>query len=268
MRVAFIRTDISREYINDIENTSQRDASAEPPGQSRYLHQPLAAELTTMLNTVATLSIRGSDTAASVNTSSNNTLRIRVLAAAAYTVIAVTASGATTKVQIVADLNAAFKTNALPFIASVQGTNQLQIDTVAPNSGPTGRIEIDTSGNGSTLNTSCGITSGATTGLTVAALQAAVYPTATTVNVATATITALSTFTNMPTAPKAVLVQTVQDTIAPQLVETGPVLLSFVNGNLSKLRAATFQPGGARIGLAVGPAVAIVANDGSTVFTV
>jgi hypothetical protein len=113
-----------------------------------------------------------------------------------------------------------------------------------------------------------GLTDGATlTGLTVAALQVAVYPTTTTIDVSSATITALSTFANLTTTQQADLVAAIAEVIAPYFVETGYVLLSFVSGNLSEMRDAAFQPGGTYVGLPAGPAVAVVEDDGVTPFT-
>jgi hypothetical protein len=201
-----------------------------------------------------------------VDTSVNDTLRIR--AAGNYTDIAVTSGAATPKTTILADLNAAFLANNLPFIASIVGTNQIQIDTISPNTGPSAVLDIDTFANGSTLNTPLGLTDGATlTGLTVAALQVAVYPTTTTIDVSSATITALSTFANLTTTQQADLVAAIAEVIAPYFVETGYVLLSFVSGNLSEMRDAAFQPGGTYVGLPAGPAVAVVEDDGVTPFT-
>lgn len=269
MRVAFVRTDIpSHLYLSDVENRSQRDFSSEPAGQSRYFHKPSDTELTAVLNSYAFLSVRGSNTAATVDTTGgNNVLSIKASASAGFTSITLTSNAALAKTQIVTELNTAFANAGLLLRASIQGTNQVQIDTVAPNSGPNGYIRINANGT-STINTIVGFTAATTTGLSVSSLKAAVYPTATTVNVSTATITALSTFTTMPSASQTALVAAIADLVAPSLVETGPVLLSFAYGSLSKLRSSTFRPGGARIGLPAGVAVACVENDGSTPFTI
>lgn len=273
MRVAAIRTDIQKVYLNDIENTSQRCFSSEPAGQSRYLSKPTDAMLATVLATYGVLSAKGATTTATVDTTGGaNILRIRTKSTAAYSVIAVTIGATTSKVQIAADLNVAFTNLGLTVKATVLSgadANKIQLDTTV--GGPSAFLQIDTAANGSTLNALLNAAWAAAppnlTGLSVAALKAAVYPTATTVNVASATITALSTFATLQASASAALVTAVQDTVAPNLVETGPVLLSFAYGALSKLRSATYQPGAARIGLAAGAAVAIVANDGSTAFT-
>lgn len=269
MRVGIVRTDLPGAiYLQDVENTSQRNFSSQPRGQSRNFRYASDALLTGVLNTYAFLSLRGSNTGATADTDPNDTLRIRASATQPYSVITVTASDTAAKAAIANELNIAFQNAALPFVASVVGTNQIQIDTVAPNSGPGALLDIDTVANGSTLNTALGLTDGATlTGLTLTALRTAVYPTSVTINVATATITALSTFTNLTTAQQTALVDGIAEAVAPQLTETGPVLRSFAYGTISKLTDTSFQPGGARGGLVAGLAAAVVADDGSTPFT-
>jgi hypothetical protein len=99
----------------------------------------------------------GSDTNASVDTSSNFVLRIRPNQVDPYTAMAVTSGAATAKTTIRNDLNAAFTLNGLPFVAAVEGTNQLKIYALELSD-----VDIDTFANGSTLNTPLGLTDGAT----------------------------------------------------------------------------------------------------------
>lgn len=275
MRVGIVRSDIGKVYLADVESRTQRNFSSEPAGQSRNFTKPTDAALLAVLNAKAILSAKGDNTSATSNTTGgNNVLRVRASSTAAYTVIAVTSNAALPKATLAAELNTAFANAGLPLVATVLtggDANKVQIDTVAPNAGPTAYLEIDTAANGSTLNallhSGWAVSPPALTGLPVATLKSAVYPSGTTINVASATIVALSTFASMQAAAQLALVTAVQDVIAPALVETGPVLLSFAYGQLSKLRSTSFQPGGARIGLPAGVAVAIVENDGSTPFT-
>lgn len=274
MRVGVVRSDISKVYLSDVENRAQRNFSSEPAGQSRNFAKPTDAQLTAVLNAKAILSAKGDNTSATSNTTGgNNVLRIRTTTGS-YTVINVTSNAALPKATLVAELNTAFASAGLPLVATLLSggdANKVQIDTVAPNSGPSAKLQIDTAANGSTLNallhSGWAVAPPNLTGLAVSALKAAVYPTGTTINVASATITALSTFADMQAAAQTALVAAVADAVAPSLVETGPVLLSFAYGQLSKLRSSSFQPGGARIGLPAGVAVAIVDDDGSTPFT-
>jgi hypothetical protein len=102
--------------------------------------------------------IYGSDTGLTVDTSVNDTLRIRADAGDAYTVIAVTSGATEDKVTIRDDLNAGFVSNDLPFEALIVGTNQIKIIATGDNT----YLDIDLFANGSTLNTPLGFTDGAT----------------------------------------------------------------------------------------------------------
>ncbi len=101
----------------------------------------------------------------------------------------------------------------------------------------------------------------------LAALKAAAYPTSTTVDVSAATLGAVTGIVGLGAGPKAILVAKIADLIAPSIVETGPALLSFVYGKLSKLRSASFRPGGDRGIVVAGIAAAIVTDAGGTAFT-
>jgi len=360
MRVAIVRSDISKVYLDDVENTSQRCFSSEPVGQSRYFHQTTDAELLAVLNAYAFLTDLGSVGAATFATNgvaTDNKLNVKTSAAAAFTQVAVTIGAAVPIATIVSDLNAGFAAAGLGLTARADATNHVAIDTTAK--GPAAYFQISAaSPTAGTLQTILGLGLGPLSGLTVAALNSAVYIgsgavagqtgaaatvtgvgglaatvggltgmtpasvghcltlsgftnpanngtfritqylsatsvvvenaaatidlaghnwteyTTLTIDVSAATINALSTFAGMTAAAKAALDTAVADAVAPSLVETGPVLLSFVYGKLSKLRSASFIPGGpqasttARVGLPVGAAVAIVANDGVTPFTI
>ena len=267
MRVGVVRTDLGNGiYFADLVSNIQRPQASSAPGQARTVRRPTDQELEDVLFDHAVLSLRATDVAATVDTSVNDTLRIRQVASGAFLVIVVTSGAGTAKTVIAADLNAAFVAAGLDLVANIVGTNQIQIDSVASdNSGPEAYVEIDTVGNGSTLNTAIGYAAGGVieTGLTVAALQAAVYPGATTIDVSTATITALSTFADLSAALQAALVLAIADLVAPQLVETGNALLSFAQGSIATARAATFQPHGYPAGVGV----AVVENDGVTPLT-
>jgi hypothetical protein len=268
MRVGIIRDDLGPGiYTQDVESRVQRAFSMEPPGQSRNLRQPTDVELDELLGVYGIISLVGSDTGATKDTSSDDTLRIRA-ASGAYQVITVTSGAATPVATVVNDLNLGFKNLGLPFVAAVVGTNQVQIDTVAPNNGPDGVLDIDTIGNGSTLSTALGFSDGATlSGVTVSALQTAVYSGPTGIDVSSATIVALGTWADLQAADSTALVDAIADSIAPSFVETGSALLSFAYGTFSKLQDATFQPGGDRSGLPAGAAAGIVQDDGVTAFS-
>lgn len=281
MRVGIVRTDISRVYLADLENTSQRNFSSEPPGQSRYISRPTDAQLTAALVAGGTnLSILGTVAGATkVTNGPSNVLRVKTSAAASFSVITITSSAALANATVITDLNAAFLAAGLPLVARLGNSGTpLQVLIENTTSGPSAYLEIDTTANGSTLNTALGFAAGGVilNGLTPATLRTAVYPTGTTINVASATITALSsspavanaTIANLTTVQQAAIVLAIQDAVAPKIIETGRALLSFDRGIIAKLRSSAFQPGGTRSGLPAGVAAAVVANDGSTVFSV
>ena len=89
--------------------------------------------------------LEGSNSDLEVDTTTNNTLRIRVTSTSAFTVITVTSGASTSKSQIVSDLSAVVTSMGL----SVESTSSNQIRIW----GSTGYIEVDTLVNGSTLNT-------------------------------------------------------------------------------------------------------------------
>lgn len=269
MRVGIVRNDLGPGvYLADVESRTQRCFSMEPPGQSRTFRKPFDSELLSALNTYGFLTILGTDVAVSVDTSVNFTLRIRASAGAPFSIINVTSGLVTAKTTIRNDLNSYFLVNNLPFVASVTVANKLQINTTSDDAGPTGYLEVDSVANGSTLNTAVGFPVGGAilTGLSLAALKAAVYPTPITIDVSSANIAALSTFGFLSASDLANLVDAIAEAVAPRLVETGPALLSFVYGIMSKMVDPNFQPGGARIGLPAGVACAIVEDDGVSPF--
>jgi hypothetical protein len=272
-------------YLNDVENRSQRCFSSQPAGQSRYFHKPTVAELNAVLATAAFVTVQGTDFAAAVATNGANgtKLNIRASAAAPFTQVTVTSNAALPKATLVADLNISFINAGLPLrarLAGVGGAGNLQVTIDTTVGGPDAHIEISAGvPSAATLQTVVGLAvPGITNGITGTILTTVgvggVYPTATTIDVSTAHLLSLSTFALMTAAQKAAVVAAIADYVAPSLVETGPALLSFVYGNLSKMRVATFHPGGLKpgtttfVGLPAGICAAITAADGVTAFTV
>ena len=132
MRVGLIRQDLPRIYLDDVENTSQRNFSSQPPGQSRYFEFPSNGVLTSVLNQYAFLSVLGSGVSFPLTISgSNNTLNVFSSASVSSTITV--PSGSTSAATLAAYLNSQFVSLGLYFVASVQG-GQIQIDTLAPSS--------------------------------------------------------------------------------------------------------------------------------------
>ncbi len=409
MRVGIIRQDLASLHLDDIENTSQRNFSSQPPGQSRQIEYPSFNVLLSVLNQYAFLSNPGSGATFPLTlTGANNTLTAKASATGSVVTMTI-ATGAYSAAALATAINAAFAANSLLLVASVITGPQIQVDTVAPaspfvpsfataytmispplgrsvespfvpplNSGPTAYMLL-----GGSLATALGLGTSALTGLPVNSLasiglgspsgvysntgiagqsgtaasiiagptagvytvtgltgmtansvlhrlfitgsgssnngtyQIVAYNSPTSVNIATppgqaltvpdannpaihwnedavtfnisyTQIGTLSTFAHMegysattPTGSFLALATGIQNAIAAQLIETGPVLLSFGLGKLSIMLASNFQPGlgvssaypygeGAiqRLGYAAGPAVYITQDDGVTPYTI
>lgn len=266
MRVGALRTDIQKVYLNDVESRVQRCFSSEPPGQSRYYVKPSDSELLAVLNANAPVTLNGTNAGATFNTAAGaNVLVIKDAATGSNATITVTSNAATPIATIISELNAGFLANGLRLTARNSGANRVFIDSTGTNKGPSAYIKVDAT---STLETVLGLSTTAKTGLSVSALKTAIYPTASSINVSSANILALSTFQYLTTGAQTALVDAIADLVAPELIETGPVLLSFVYGNLSGFASASFQPGGARVGLPAGAALFCLQDDGSTPFSV
>lgn len=269
MRLGIVRTDLtSGIYLQDVENRAQRDFSSQPAGQSRTFKHPTDAQLTAILALYGLLSVRGTDTNATVDTSGgNNILKINTDGTTSYTSITVLSSATAAKTDIAAQLNIGFRNAGLKLSARVDSSNRIVIDTVAPNAGPNAKLRTDSVGGGSTLGTPIGLGANNLTGLSLASLKAAIYPTATTFDVSDATINALSTFSLLSSSQQDALDDAIANVVAPRLVETGPALRSFAYGTMRQLQSSSFRPGGARGGLPAGVAAYVTADDGSTPFT-
>lgn len=274
MRFGVVRTDMGRGvHLDDVLSRNQYPYASGVPGQTRVVRQPTDAELNAAIAGYGgTILLLGTEQSASVDTSTNDTLRIRANSGP-YVDIVVTGGGTTAKTVIRDDLNTGFLANDLPFLASIEGTNQIQITSIAPNVGPTAVIDIDTFANGSLLNTPLGLSDGATvTGTASATLLAdvktAVYPTSVTIDVSESTVVGSNAaFGTLSAGDQTALTADIADLVAPSFVETGLMQLSFTQGKLSEMVKTTFQPGGARAGLPAGIAVAVLEDDGSTAYT-
>jgi hypothetical protein len=271
MRVGIIRTDLGPYgiYLSDLESRVQQNFSSHPPGQSRQVHYATDSILESLLINNAIVTVTGNNGAATFNTTANNVLRIRATSTDIFASVSVTAAVGTPKTTIRDDLNAGFAAQGLPFNARVSSSNILSIDSVPPNNRtglPGGYIELDTDANGSTLNIAFDAAWAAAppsvTGLSVAALRAATFPGPLAIDVSSATILALSTFSLLTAAQQAVLVDAIAEGIAPKIIETGNAVMSFAKGVLFKLRQPTFQVGS----LPAGQAVVVLESDGVTPF--
>jgi hypothetical protein len=271
MLVVPVRTDLGSIYINDIENRAQRNFSSEPAGQSLYVSKATDAELQGVIESHGYVAIVGTNTSANVNTSGGaNVLVISDTAGASGTSITVTSGAAVSKATIAADLNAGFTSNNLKLFAHVV-SNKICIETTGANKGVSACIAIDSS---STLETVLGLSTSVVATVTLSTLKSTIYPDVGEANVSSAQIATIAQFAGLRTATLDSLTEAVQAVAAYNLVETGPVMLSFVYGTLSKLSSASFLPGSqagvanTHVSLPAGAAVVCLENDGSTVYSV
>jgi hypothetical protein len=142
MRVGLIRQDLSRIYLDDVENTSQRNFSSQPPGQSRYFEYPSNLSMTSTLNEWAFLSNPGTVTVIPVISGANNTLTA-VVTSGGPTITMTIPPGTYTVAQLAVAVNATLANAGLAqsLVAFAQGATSphpgaLEIDTVAPGALP------------------------------------------------------------------------------------------------------------------------------------
>ncbi|HED06033.1 MAG TPA: hypothetical protein ENI61_05050 [Ignavibacteria bacterium] len=280
MRIGIVRNDIVHGlHLDDFLPSNQYPYASQVAGQSRKITKMSPNKLNNSIlkavgDIITThpiiLTLVGSDGALSVDTSTNNVLRIRDSYLSAFTIITVTINTVTAKTLIALDLNTAFIANNLSLRAVVVGTNKIQIQSESPNTGAKSYLEIDTIANGSTLNIAVGfidgvVLTGAPAGLITMKIASNLYPTSTTINVSQ-TAVIVPDLSYLSTSEKVSLTSLVADLVSTRFTETGDALLSFKTGKLSKMRSAAFRPGGSRVGLPAGTAVAVVEDDGSTQF--
>ena len=263
MRVGVIRGDMPGPIaLMDLEDVSQFNPTTEPLGQERRIGRPDATVVGAALAAIPA----GSQGTVNVSggvaiTAPTQTLRIKTLASAGFTVvtvgIAVYASGA----ALVTAVNAALATAGVAATARLNG-NFLVIQSNAPGVGS--YLNIDTVGNGSTFNTPVGFAAGGeiTTVPTAATVVTATLPVGGPLDVSTVTLVA-----TVGDGGTAAQLSGLADSIAPHFVETDVAIKSFQVGMISGFRSASYNPDTRRVpAIANGAAISVVQDDGSTPF--
>lgn len=271
MLVIPIRSDLRSLYINDIENRSQRNFSSEPAGQSLYVNKGTNAEFSEALENYGYVALISSTNSNTFNTTSgNNTLVVKDSASGSSKTISVTSNAALTRAALVSDLNTGFSAQGVSLSARVYDTNRVVIESTGTNKGSVAYIEILSS---STLEDDLGLSTTPVTSVDLETLLDKVYPTSTSANVSESQMQTISQFAGLSDSKIEALTGAIQSVAGFNLVETGPVLLSFAYGTLSKLSSSSYQPGAqngvsnVHVDLPVGPAVVCLENDGSTLFS-
>lgn len=262
MRVGVIRGDLPGPvFVADLEPTSQVNVPTEAPGQTRYISRPTAATVGPFVTSLsASLASTGNITFPVTINAGNQTLKVRQAVTDAYTVVLVPTGTYANINTLVAAANTALLGSA--FKAQAFTATKMALLTVATGEGQ--RIQYDTTAAGSTFNTPAGLAAGGAnfTVPSAGTFIAATLPVGGPLNVSVTTLRATlgGGLTDVQVAAAA-------DLIAPKFVESNTALESFLVGELSGLRSASFNPDPTRWpALANGAAISVVQDDGVTPF--
>lgn len=279
MRIGVIRGDLPGPiFLGDVERVSQYNPSTEPRGQEKYISRPTAAQVEAVLGNATTgagATIEGSDISANFPITINGTnddLKVKTSSAAAYTTVLIAQASYANLTALLAAVNAALAGTG---ITARQGTGSGQRVALESNTkGVNSYIQIDSTAGGSVANTPLGLGASSVTRTmpTAATFITALNPVGGTLNVSTTTMNAVGATTNSNALS---LIPTSRGThtalaeeIAPKFAETAAVLESFLVGHIAGYRNAAFNPDKRRVpALPNGAAIAVVADDGSTAFT-
>lgn len=279
MRIGVIRGDLPGPiFLGDVERVSQYNPSTEPRGQERYISRPTVAQIEAVLGNATTgagATIEGSDLTANfpitIN-ASNDDLKVRTSATASYTTVLIAQAAYANLAALLAAVNAALAGTG---ITARQGTGSGQRVALESNTkGVNSYVQVDSTAGGSVANTPLGFGASSVTRTmpSAAAFITALNPVGGTLDVSTATINGVGATTN---ANALGLIPTSRGTqvalaneIAPKFAETSALLESFLVGHIAGYRNAGFNPDKRRVpALPNGAAIAVLADDGSTAFS-
>lgn len=279
MRIGVIRGDLSGPiFLSDLEPVSQYNPSTEPRGQVRYIGRPTVAEIEAALSNSSTGAgavIEGSDISANFPITINGTnddLKVKTSAAASYTTVLIAQAAYANITTLVAAVNAALVGTG---VTARQGTGSGQrVALESSTKGVNSYLQIDSTAGGSVANTPLGFGASSVTRTMPAASAfiTALNPVSGTLDVSNTAINAVGATTNanaMSLIPTSRGTHTaIADAIAPKLTETPVVLDSYLYGSIAGYRNASFNPDSRRIpAIASGAAISVVADDGSTAFS-
>lgn len=279
MRIGVIRGDLPGPiFLSGLEPVSQYNPTTEPRGQTRYISRPTVAEIEAALSNSSTGAgavIEGSDISGSFPITINGTnddLKVKTSSAAAYTTVLLAQAAYANITLLLAAVNAALAGTG---ITARLGTGSGQRVALESNTkGVNSYLQIDSTAGGSVANTPLGFGASSVTRTMPAASAfiTALNPALGTLNVSNTAINAVGATTNanaLNLIPTSRGTQTaIADAIAPKFTETSVVLDSFLYGTIAGYRSASFNPDSRRVpAISNGAAIAIVADDGSTAFT-
>lgn len=270
MRIGVLRGDLSKSlFLSDLESKSQISGSGNGAGsQNRYLSRPTTTGVeAALLASVAPAVVSSAAiTFDLVIDATNDDLRIKLSAAASFTVVSIAQTTYTTIALLVTAVNVALAAAGVAATASA-GTvaDTLRITSNTKGTGST--VILDTVANGSTFNTPALLgAAGQTVTLPAAStIITATLPVDGPLDVSATAVRAISGLANATTAE----VAAIAESIAPQFVETDAAKKSWLYGNIKGYRSASFNPDPRREpAITSAAAISVVADDGVTAFDV
>jgi len=276
MRVGIVRNDMGAGvYLADLSSRNQYPYASAAHGQARTLRKPVDSELLSVIKAnPLPVAVTGLNTSTAVDTRLATGLSVRASKSAPFTTVPVSPTGALLKTDISAQLNSGFASAGLPLTASVVSPNELRIQSVAK--GPGAYVEVNSQGSAG-FSGSLAFVTGLVAGpaaapaasALLAALKTAVY-TGSQFNVGATAVTAAGVTVNTGAnvnfgllgSGSSIFVEKIAELVAPKLLETGDVLLSFAKGDMADIRKTTYVLHGV-----TGAAIYATQDDGSTPFT-
>lgn len=257
MRVGVIRGDVSSPFfLADLQPTSQVNFPTEPAGQTRYVSRPTPASVGPFLKTVpASLASTGNISFPVTINGTNNYLKL--------TDLEVTIPSGT-YADILALVTAVNQSLAgTGYVAEVFSATKLVLKTTATGEGTT--IHYDSTVGGSTFNTPAALNA-AGASHTVPSAGAYIFATLPVGGPLDLSVTNIRNILGWGLS--ASQLQVAADVIAPRFVESDIALNSFLVGDLHDLTSPQYNPDPYRLpAIASGPAIAVVADDGVTPFS-
>ena len=266
MRVAVIRGDIPGPvFLADLEDVSQYNPPTEPRGQERYLSRPTAASYGAVMAAYAPASVGSTANIVFplVINAGNQTLKVKGAAADPFTSVLIPTGNYANITTLLAAINSVLPSAFTAVPLATAPTLRVALQTTGKGAGL--RIQYDTTAGGSTANTPLALAAGGALFLVPAAsaVITATVPVGGPVDVSPATVR-----TQLGSGLTAAQLAALQDGLAPAFVETDVAVKSFQVGYLHDLRDAAFNPDPNRLPpIASSPAISVVADDGTTLFT-
>lgn len=266
MRVAVIRGDLPGPvFLSDLEVVSRFNPPTEPLGQERYITRPTSASFGAVMASYAPANVvsTGNITFPLLINAGNRTLKIKGAAADPYTSVLIPLATYANITTLLAAINSVLPAAFTAVPLATSPTLRIALQTTTKGAGL--RIQYDTTAGGSTANTPLVLAVG---GATFTVPAAATVITATVPVGGPIDVSAATMRTQLGAGLTDAQLLALTNALAPLFIETDVAIKCFQVGELKDLRNAAFNPDPTRIPpIASSPAVIVVADDGTTLFT-